>query len=110
MAARPDPYATTPRTADDARREFEVAIEHHRHGAADIDDLRSALGRFCAQARREQIPPERLLIAVKAALDGLPALPVDPPAVRDSIRQRIVSLAIQIYYAESGSDGQDRAR
>lgn len=110
MAARPDPYATTSSTADDARRELEVAIEHPRRGAADIDDLRSALGRFCTQARREQVPPERLLIAVKAALDGLPAQAVDPPGLRDSIRQRIVSLAIRTYYADSGPDEQDRSR
>lgn len=110
MAAQPDPYSIISRTADDARRELEVAIEHHRGGAADIDDLRAALRRFCTEARREHMPPERLLIAVKAALDGLHVVSVDPPAIRDSVRQRIVSLAIRTYYAEPEPDRHDRTR
>lgn len=54
------------------------------------------------------MPPERLLIAVKAALDGLHVVAVDPPAIRDSVRERIVSLAIRTYYAEPEPDGHDR--
>ncbi len=113
MAAQPDGPAKSAKTrndADDALRELRVAIEHHDRGLTNIDDLRGALRRFCASARLEHLPPERLLVAVKEALDGLPVRSIDPPSVRDSIRQRVVSLAIRAYYGEAAPDGHDRAQ
>jgi len=105
MTTRPNSPAKACDSVDDALRTLRVAIEQHDRGATDIDDLRDALTAVCAQARRERVAPERLLVAVKTALDELPVAGCDP-LVRTAIKQRIVSLAIRTYYAEGNSDGQ----
>jgi hypothetical protein len=87
--------------ADEALRELRVAIEHHARGATDIDDLRCAVEQFSANARDEKYPPEQLLVALKDALERLPAKALDPPSVQTEIKERIVSLAIQTYFGES---------
>ncbi len=107
MAALSDRDA---RGADDALRELRVAIEHHGHESTDIDDLRATLRRFCAQARRAHIPPERLVVAVKTALDGLPTSNAEPRALRELTRQQVVSLAISTYYMDGESADGDRGR
>jgi hypothetical protein len=84
--------------ADQALLELRVAIEQHARGATDIDDLRSAVGLFSANARDEKRPPEQLLVALKEALEGLPARAIDPPSVQTEIKARIVLLAIQTYF------------
>jgi hypothetical protein len=56
---------------------------------------------FSANARDEKYPPEQLLVALKDALERLPAKALDPPSVQTEIKERIVSLAIQTYFGES---------
>lgn len=94
-------------SVDDALHRLRVAIKQHDRGTTDIDDLRGALTAVCTQARRECMTPERLLVAVKTALDEFPVTDGYPPD-RTAIKQRIVSLAIRSYYAEEDSDAQDR--
>jgi hypothetical protein len=58
-----------------------------------------ALARICAEARREQIPAERLLVAFKGVWNSLPevrGLPGHQAA--DEVRG-LVSLCIERYYA-----------
>lgn len=103
MAARSDRDANDAKNAaaDQALRELRVAIEHHARGATDIDDLRGAVERFSANVRDGQHPPEQLLVAVREALERLPARALDPPSVQTEIKERIVSLAIQTYFGEA---------
>jgi hypothetical protein len=100
MAARSDHDANNAKSAaaDQALLELRVAIEQHARGATDIDDLRSAVELFSANARDEKRPPEQLLVALKEALEGLPARAIDPPSVQTEIKARIVLLAIQTYF------------
>ena len=87
-------------SGDQALRELRVAIEHHARGVSDIDDLRAAVEQFCANARDENQPPERVLVMLKEALERLPAKALEPPSVQTRIKERIVSLAIQTYFGE----------
>jgi len=87
---------------------FRHAVEHHGNGARNIDDLKTPLRCFCASARREQLPPERVLVSVKRALDELPTLSTDTPDLKDEIRSRLVSLAITTYYSDLDVDGPQR--
>jgi hypothetical protein len=83
-----------------ALRDLLVAIEQHARGATDIDDMRAAVEEFSANARDEKRPPEQLLVALKEALERLPAKALEPSSVQRGIKERIVSLAIQTYYGE----------
>ncbi len=102
MMARSDDGASgaTDVSADQALRELRVAIEHHARGTSNIDDLRAAVEQFSATVRDDKQPPERLLVALKEALERLPARALDPPSVQSKIKERIVSLAIQTYFGE----------
>jgi hypothetical protein len=77
------------------------AFQRHlsdRSGTAD-SQISEALGRICKEARRDQIPPERLLVAFKGIWGSLPEvrrLPLDEAT--DEVR-RLVTLCIERYYA-----------
>ncbi len=108
MAARQDQHANDANeasnaAAEEALRELRVAIEHHARGVTNIDDLRAAVEQFSANARDENRPPEQLLVALKEALERLPAKALDPPSVQSRIKERIVSLAIQTYFGEASA-------
>ncbi len=108
MAARSDKSANDANeaknaAAEQALRELRVAIEHHARGVSNIDDLRAAVELFSASARDENRPPEQLLVALKEALERLPAKALDPPSVQSRIKERIVSLAIQTYFGEASA-------
>jgi hypothetical protein len=106
MAVRSDHDANdsndaTSAAGDQALLELRVAIEHHERGVSNIDDLRAAVELFSANARDENRPPEQLLVALKEALERLPAKGLDPPSAQSRIKERIVSLAIQTYFGEA---------
>jgi hypothetical protein len=98
------PEQNPPRDSDEALLVFRAALEQHRGDGSDIDHLRDPLRQFCAHAVREQMSPEQVLIRVKQALDGLATFDAAHPTERQSIRTRIVSLAILTYYADDGRD------
>ena len=59
----------------------------------------AALGTVCNEARREQIPAERLLVAFKGIWSSLPEVRKLPPhEAADEVRN-LVSLCIERYYA-----------
>ncbi len=61
--------------------------------------ITEALGRICSEARREQIPPERLLVAFKGVWNSLPEVrQLDGHRATEEVRD-LVSLCIQRYYA-----------
>jgi hypothetical protein len=66
--------------------------------AAGIE-VRDALGKVCAEARRSQIPAERLLVAFKGIWNTLPEVRRLPPhEAADEVRN-LVTLCIERYYA-----------
>jgi hypothetical protein len=90
--------------SDGALRVLRDAVEQHRSGCS-IDDLKRPLRRFCADARREQMPPEQALVRLKSLLDDLAAFDGNHPAERRSDRDQIISLAIKTYYSDGKTDG-----
>jgi hypothetical protein len=98
MAPRKQPPAI--RDSDGALRALRDAVEHHC-GRADLDDLRHPLGQFCAQARREHMPPEQALIRLKQALDGVAEFRGNHSTKEPSNRDEIISLAIRAYYSDA---------
>jgi hypothetical protein len=59
----------------------------------------AALGGICAEARREQISAERLLVAFKGIWSSLPEVRRLPPhEAADEVRD-LVTLCIERYYA-----------
>jgi hypothetical protein len=62
-------------------------------------DVTAALGKVCSEARREQIPAERLLVAFKGIWTSLPEVRQMPPhQAADEVRN-LVTLCIERYYA-----------
>lgn len=59
----------------------------------------TALGKVCTEARNEQIPPERLLVAFKGIWNSLPEVRELPPNQAAEEVRDLVSLCIERYYA-----------
>jgi len=69
-----------------------------RSGAAGVQ-VSSALGRVCMEARQEQIPAERLLVAFKGIWNSLPEVRDLPPhEAADEVRN-LVTHCIERYFA-----------
>ena len=96
--------AGTSLDSERALRVFRDAVEQHERTATAVDDLEDPLRQFCRHARRERIPPEQVLVRVKHALESLPAV-ADAVTERQTARARIISLAIEAYYADRDHDG-----
>lgn len=61
--------------------------------------ITEALGRICAEARRDQIPPERLLVAFKGVWNSLPEVrQLHGQRATEEVRD-LVTLCIERYYA-----------
>ena len=76
---------------------LEKATTSRSHEAAS--GLKHAVWRICVDARRNEWPPEQLLVAFKAALDRTPALQrLARGPDRDALVARLVSLCIEAYY------------
>jgi len=97
---------STPTTRDleAALQCLREAVEHFDGAGAQLNEWRVHLDKFCALARRENVPPEQVLVGVKWALDGLPHRHPANPNPRDVLRNRIVAMAIAAYYSESPRD------
>lgn len=65
-----------------------------------LEALREPLRTLSRCARRENVPPERVLIEVKQLLHDTVAYETMPPQVRDSLRGRLVEMAIAAYFAD----------
>lgn len=78
-----------------------VAFRRHLSnpsGAAAVE-VSAALDQVCTEARREQIPAERLLVAFKGIWSSLPEVRQLPPhQAADEVRS-LVTLCIERYYA-----------
>ena len=70
-----------------------------RPSAPANQQITEALSRVCAEARRDQIPPERLLVAFKGVWNSLPEVrQLDGQRATEEARD-LVTLCIERYYA-----------
>src|SRR5687768_11135207 len=85
--------------------EAPVALRHpfRSHLAARSEasgsPITTALGRLCHEARQEQIPAERLLVAFKGIWNSLPEVRELPPDRAAEEVRDLVTLCIERYYA-----------
>ncbi len=92
--------------AEHALTDFRAAVERlQRHGGAELESLRLPLRRFCEHARREQMPPEQVLIRLKRALHATSPLDVQAAAAA-TLRNEIISFAIEAYYTTQTDCGR----
>jgi hypothetical protein len=76
------------------------AVQLHVHDGAPIDDVRAALNTLATVARTDDVPPERLLIELKHALNNVPGLASLEPEARSDILASVILRAIEAYYGE----------
>jgi hypothetical protein len=87
----------TPESTAALRDAFQLHLTSPSAPAAS--EVSSALARVCAEAKREQIPAERLLVAFKGIWNSLPEVRRLPPhEAADEVRD-LVSLCIERYYS-----------
>ena len=75
--------------------------EQQKHQDSPTPELAKLLRKAGAEAREKKLRPEELLVVFKQLWNSLPE-PVDPQSTdqRERLRQRLVTLCIQAYYAE----------
>jgi hypothetical protein len=89
-------HTLEPDTVDALRATFAAGIQLGRHDP----ELGLVLQRAAREARDKQIPPERLLVALKTIWNSILATNVPPPATDETLLlQALVSRCIQEYYA-----------
>lgn len=87
----------SPESTDALREAFRLHLAEPS-GSAN-QRITEALGRICAEARQEQIPPERLLVAFKGVWNSLPEVRnLHGRRATEEVRD-LVSLCIERYYA-----------
>ena len=77
------------------------AFRTHLSDDSDAASARitTALGQVCSEARQEQIPAERLLVAFKGIWNSLPEVRELPPHLAAEEVRDLVTLCIERYYA-----------
>lgn len=92
----PPDHTLEPDTVDALRATFATGIQLGRHDP----ELGLVLQRAAREARDKQIPPERLLVALKTIWNSILATNAPPPATDETLLlQALVSRCIQEYYA-----------
>jgi len=96
--AVPQPDLTAMQIAEQALDRFGEALAMQATSGATIDTLRPELRQFCVEARRAAMTPEKVLVCVKRALDGVPGLDGRTANAQAERRSQIVSFVIETYY------------
>lgn len=88
-------------------RELEVALSVCRDALCRsletevrLESMREPLRTLCVCARRERVPPERMLVVLKQLLHDVAPYGALSPQARDTLRGRLVEMAIDAYYAD----------
>ncbi|MEO8621814.1 MAG: hypothetical protein ABI625_12165 [bacterium] len=76
------------------------AVHLHLHGGAPLDGLTATLTAFAAHAKSDGVPPRRLIIDLKQALNELPALNSLEALARSDTLAWLIHEAIDAYYGE----------
>jgi hypothetical protein len=94
----------TPRLSSEGVAVLHAALERQvgSRSPSTMSGVRDAIRRISVDAKRNNWPPEWLLVAFKAAVHTLPALQrLTPGPDRDDFISRLVSLCINEYYGDS---------
>ena len=94
----------TPRLSSEGIAVLHAALEREIGGRSPTSSsrVRDAVRRISVDAKRNNWPPEWLLVAFKAAVHSLPALQrLTPGEDRDEFVAHLVSLCINEYYGPS---------
>ena len=94
----------TPRLSSEGIAVLHAALERQvgSRNPSSMSGVRDAIRRISVDAKRNNWPPEWLLVAFKAAVHSLPALQrLTPGPDRDEFVARLVSLCINEYYGDS---------
>lgn len=78
-------------------------FRRHANDGSALDHVSSDVDRLCDVARRDKLPPERMLVDLKHTLDAVPELDLLDPERREEIRSRVVQYAIREYFADGGA-------
>jgi hypothetical protein len=92
-----------PRTIAEALQACHDTFQRHANDGAALEHVRSDVDTLCAVARRDKLPPERLLVELKHTLDTVPELDRLEPENREEVRSRVVQYAIREYFADASS-------
>src|SRR5262245_47973632 len=76
-------------------------IGRHTDNGGDLRNLDRPIAFLCAHAHRDRLPPERVIIDLKLALEGWPELRELTPDVRVALRRAVVSRAIDTYFDQN---------
>jgi len=96
---RADAAILSPEATEALRDAFRLHLASPSASEPANARITDALARICGEARREQIPAERLLVAFKGVWNSLPEVRQLPGhAAADEVRD-LVSLCIERYYA-----------
>jgi hypothetical protein len=95
--------ATQPTSVDESLIALQEAVQLYAHDGSSVESLRTPVQLLCVVARRERIPPEKLLVELKHSLAELHEFAVMPPEHRDDFRRRVVDFAIQSYFGVGDS-------
>lgn len=89
-----------PRTVAEALRACQDTFQRHANDGSALEHVCSDVDTLCAVARRDRLPPERLLVELKHTLDAVPELERLEPESREEVRTRVVQYAIREYFAD----------
>jgi hypothetical protein len=97
------PTDATPRLSitngtDGALSALGIAIKQCDRDGSGRENLHTLVLEYCAQARREGIAPEQMLVRLKHTLDGSLSLIAESPASQEEARATIITMAIDAYY------------
>jgi len=93
----------TPRTVAEALKACQDTFQLHADDASALEYVYSDVDTLCVVARRDKLPPERMLVDLKHTLDAVPELDRLEPERREEIRSRLVQHAIREYFADGGA-------
>lgn len=83
---------------DDALTVCRDVLQRDVNSGATLEGLREPLRLLSTCARRDNLPPERLLVVIKKLLHDVTAYEALPPQERDALRGRLIQMVIAAYY------------
>ena len=94
-----DSSAGRPQLSEESVSALTAALKRYFEGESDHAAIQPALARIAAEARRERVQAEQLLVLLKDIWYGLPGMRDSSPETQAQMLQRIVTLCIREYYS-----------
>ena len=94
-----DSSAGRPQLSEESVSELSAALTRYLANEADHAAIQPALARIAAEARRERVQAEQLLVLLKDVWYGLPGMRETSADKQAQMLQRLVTLCIREYYS-----------